>query len=1219
MSAKARQRARLIFGRSIAVLSCLALLLIGLALFLLSSQRGSVWLVNQLTGLLNQQPGLSLTIGRMEGTLFRGMTLSELAVSNESGGVSIAGVATQWNPYSLLSGNIYLSRLDITGLIVKLPPSQEAGQEEAFELLWPDKELLPIPLEIADITISDIQLTQESTDSIIDELRLAVRLSGRDLDIHELLVSAFDMQLQGDLQLTMTESMPLAGSLSWRFFGETPLPYTDYAGELTLRGDLQALQIEHQLRLPQSITSSGSIVPGLFDAPLAFQLQHSLESIELPFQAIESYVIGNSTIATTGNLERVSIELTSEVSTPALPVVRLTASADYSENTLSVEAFNLGLNDSSLNGTGSIDWVDSVTATGNFSMTSPSPLDYVEVELPLDLSQLAIDGTFSVAQQNELLLGTLSVDNLTGQMGSYPVAGSGVIALAEEGLDLQRIELYSASNHLSLDGIIADDISLTWNLQAPVLEEFFTGLSGGLQGSGTAQGEAATLDVSGLLSGSNLRYGPLSLDEVDLNLEKLGEYLSGAVRVDRLSYIDGSSNESFSDMRLDINGTVGAHDIAFSTESSYGEINLALQGGLASSNDLNWSGLLRGGSVSTPIGPWTSSDFANLEIGGNSLALGSSCWTQDEARICIEVSPQQAGGYHIDTELRGYPLTVFNTPATGATQLGDDTAIFPRLPSGSRVEGHIEGEMAARFDPGQAIQVGFDVRSADASLVITPELSPDSLDLEEEPEEQVYRVDLFELTGQVESGAVEIGLVSSFVREGLEDSNLDLTGETSVQLSVSSDQRLDGTVTIAMDDIRWLEAMLPELSNISGAIQSSVNIAGTVSDPEVTGTVNVIDGSLTLESMGLSLSGISTQVTSTNSTSAHFAGGATSGNGEVSFEGTVSDPLDATRTVSARIKGDSFQLANTPDLKIELSPDVVIAADAKSFDVQGSLELATLALTLQRLPESSVDVSRDAVIVNYPADRPELARSDSAVNTLLFDIPISGQVNITLGEQVSFSGFGLEAKLGGSLEVAQSANGGNLTYGELTIESGKYEMYGQTLEVRQGKLLFFGAYDNPAIDIRAVREVENQTVGVLMNGTLKSMRSQLFSTPALADNDIIAVIATGRPFSQVGAQDSDAMLGAIARLGLERGQGITNQVRDKLGLDALAIENTGNINNSVLTIGKYLTPEIFVRYGIGLFDSRPKVAIDYTLSERIKLKAESGEYQSVDITYTVEN
>jgi translocation and assembly module TamB len=236
----------------------------------------------------------------------------------------------------------------------------------------------------------------------------------------------------------------------------------------------------------------------------------------------------------------------------------------------------------------------------------------------------------------------------------------------------------------------------------------------------------------------------------------------------------------------------------------------------------------------------------------------------------------------------------------------------------------------------------------------------------------------------------------------------------------------------------------------------------------------------------------------------------------------------------------------------------------------------------------------------------------------LFSIPIAADVSVALENDIRFTGFGISAQLGGDITYRQSATGASSTYGELSIISGSYTAYRQALVIRQGQLLFFGAIDNPALNIRAVRQVNDVTVGVLMNGTLKSINSQLFSTPALPENDIISLIATGRKFSTIGEGDGVNMLNTIANLGLNRSQGLTNSMRDKLGLDALQITNNGDINNSILTVGKYLTPDIFIRYGVGLFDNQSKISVDYTLSEHLKLQAESGEFQSIDITYTVE-
>jgi translocation and assembly module TamB len=194
-----------------------------------------------------------------------------------------------------------------------------------------------------------------------------------------------------------------------------------------------------------------------------------------------------------------------------------------------------------------------------------------------------------------------------------------------------------------------------------------------------------------------------------------------------------------------------------------------------------------------------------------------------------------------------------------------------------------------------------------------------------------------------------------------------------------------------------------------------------------------------------------------------------------------------------------------------------------------------------------------------------------------------------------------------------------LTYGELEVANGSFEIYGRTLNIEQGKLLFMGSYDNPAIDIRAVRTVENMRVGVQMNGTIRDIRSNLFSTPTLPDGDILAVMITGRPIAEIGTeQDGNALVGAITTLGINQGQGLTDQIQSQLGLDTFAINSRGDVNDSSLMLGKYITPRIFIRYAVGLFETENSLEIDYTVNDRVKLKATSGQSQSIDLTYTVE-
>ncbi|MDA9909976.1 translocation/assembly module TamB domain-containing protein, partial [Gammaproteobacteria bacterium] len=150
------------------------------------------------------------------------------------------------------------------------------------------------------------------------------------------------------------------------------------------------------------------------------------------------------------------------------------------------------------------------------------------------------------------------------------------------------------------------------------------------------------------------------------------------------------------------------------------------------------------------------------------------------------------------------------------------------------------------------------------------------------------------------------------------------------------------------------------------------------------------------------------------------------------------------------------------------------------------------------------------------------------------------------------------------------------------------------------------------------RNTTNAQVGIQMSGTMNSLQGQLFSTPVLPESEILSLLVTGRPFQNIGNQDGDNMLGAIANLGLEKGQGLTNSVRNGLGLDTVEIKTSADYRDSALGLGKFIRPNLFMRYDIGLFDRENSLTLEYILSERLKMEVETGVSQSVDLTYTVE-
>jgi translocation and assembly module TamB len=73
----------------------------------------------------------------------------------------------------------------------------------------------------------------------------------------------------------------------------------------------------------------------------------------------------------------------------------------------------------------------------------------------------------------------------------------------------------------------------------------------------------------------------------------------------------------------------------------------------------------------------------------------------------------------------------------------------------------------------------------------------------------------------------------------------------------------------------------------------------------------------------------------------------------------------------------------------------------------------------------------------------------------------------------------------------------------------------------------------------------------------------------------------------------------------------------KVGLEA-GIEQGTNPNEAALVAGTYLSPQLFVAYGVGLFDRINIFRVRYEFTRRWSVQAESSRESSADVFFTFE-
>ena len=140
----------------------------------------------------------------------------------------------------------------------------------------------------------------------------------------------------------------------------------------------------------------------------------------------------------------------------------------------------------------------------------------------------------------------------------------------------------------------------------------------------------------------------------------------------------------------------------------------------------------------------------------------------------------------------------------------------------------------------------------------------------------------------------------------------------------------------------------------------------------------------------------------------------------------------------------------------------------------------------------------------------------------------------------------------------------------------KLKQLGQQLNMERGRILFSGGpVDNPTLDMEVARTVQEYDVvaGAKIQGTAQSPRLELYSEPSMPDASILSYILLGQPPGTKGGS---------------------------------------------YTLGKYLTPDLYVSYGIGLFDAINTFNMRYKLTDKLAVEAESGSGSSADLIYTIE-
>jgi len=1227
----------------------------------LATHQGSHWLLAQLSRVLNDT-GQDVEYQRAEGTFLRGISLTGVRWQQGDYIITIAQLHSRWNPMTLLEGEFVLESLRIAGLQIDLAASPAPAQASTSLML--DQlinSVLPLPVNVRlnQARIDGATLHYNGQQFSLLSLILDARLRGRTVQIDELRVDSGLGGFAAGLEVTLQSPYQLNADIDWQYarplLGNTVAP----SGQLMLSGDLDRLHIDHQLSGPASLQSTGTItlnIAQLLNARVdsltpAVDLEHTLTAMVIP--GVDAVTINSLHLVTRGNPDNLGMsaiaDITASPSAERVITTQVEAQATLRNNHLLIERLLLRTDTGLLAVTGDVHWPQtadrqSLTASLSYQLEDSTPDRYL-TNLPdnmsirnlssrgeLQLQQSAVSGSTGA----ETVQRTVSVSpQISALLNGYELSADGQVNLDGQRWQIDNFTLLNGMNRIEISGLfdsLNGDLQAALLINAPEPGAFYPDLQGEIAGQATISGTLQNPEIDVDMTANNLQLGDILAPAVTI----VGQNRAGMNELEisgsQLRVKLGEQTETIEQFMLRLRGQPQAHSLLLRLDSSLAQVRLNADGAIT---DDGWQGRLLSSEIGSALGNWQQTASADLQWQSAGISISNVCWLMTVTRLCAQAQMSGAAQLSASGSLSNFPLAAFNLPQSertltqesGIVFSTDDPSLAPlrlpyTLPEGIAADGaaNLQIDATGPLSAWREMSINLNVSSS-ADLYVRSDVEyqgdePD--DLAATASVNHFVLPSLEFEAMQQNGNWQTNSQLAFFQQDPESLLPPLRGSARANAAMDINQNLSGQMQLQFDDLSWLEGLVPQISQVRGSLYGQLDLDGTLDMPRIRADLALNDGGLTVPPLGIDLRVQQTTLISEGPDRIVISGLVASGEGSLNFSSQIENLFSESRSIELRVAGTDFTLANLPDVQLTISPDIRITGNAQAVNVSGQLLVPVLDAQINTLPETAVDVSSDTVIIQREGSTPvrNAARAEQA---MLGGLPVTGEMRLILGESVRVAGFGLNAQVQGQLDISQRPASAPLTYGELEVVQGNFATYGRTLDIEQGRLLFMGSYENPAIDIRAVREVDNLRVGVQMNGTIRNINSSLFSVPPLADGDILSVMITGMPISDIGTQqDGNVLIGAMTSLGISQSQGITNQIQNQLGLDTFAINSSGDVNNSSLMLGKYITPRIFIRYAVGLFETENSLAIDYTVNDRVKLEATSGQTQSIDLTYTLE-
>lgn len=761
----------------------------------------------------------------------------------------------------------------------------------------------------------------------------------------------------------------------------------------------------------------------------------------------------------------------------------------------------------------------------------------------------------------------LQVSKLAGRLRGAAARGAGHLQRAAGLWSFDDVSLSAGGLNLALDGSWGTAADIDFRLDATDLSIIAPQSRGRLNARGSFKGTLDNPLLRLTASAANIQHEGITLRsaEADVDVDtRPGKTLHASVKLRDL----GARDRQLNSLDFSLTGKSDANRVAFAAQAVGTRVSATADGGFASGS---WHGRWQRFTVDDNANLHLKLESqAALQVGAALGNLERFCLKGSTAKLCSSAN-WTAQQWSATTEASDLPMSALTAGLT------------PKV----AYEGRLDVRARAFANGGGPIEGSLHAELTDAQLRRTRSKT---------------RVDLIRLgSGTVNVTADRDALRASFAFDAHELGNVG--GELTAQRAgyALTDMPLRGSIKASTRELDFINIYVPDIDRAAGNLLADIAIGGTSGRPAIGGLLQLADGEFDFYQVNLRLRKVAMQAR-INDNRVEFTGAAQTEDGKLDAHGELAWRSGSPQG-TLQLTGKDLLLVNVPEARIVASPDLKFAINGHLIDVTGTVTVPSARIQPADLTGAVLSSSDEVIKGSAPVDPADRFQ-------------IASNIRMVLGDHVNIDTFGLSGRLTGDITAQTTADGISRGTGELNIADGKYAAFGRRLDVQRGRLIFGGGLlDDPGMELRATKQFPDVVAGVNVRGTLRQPRMTFFSEPALPQSQIVSLILAGGSLET--AQNSDKSGVARGELLAQGGAILAQQLGQRVGVDDVSIEQSLT-NETSLVLGKFLSPRLYVSYGISLAESINTIKMRYTLGDRWTIKTEAGKERSADLVYTIE-